>query len=187
MYKVNPKLYADYYKQPYRHFHNLKHLKYVYESLKKHIDISFRLEALIVCHDMVYYPGCSQNEELSARRARYLFPDIAEYLTQGILATKNHDLVNVSEEFKHEIALFLDADMSILAADPSTGFMSEYLLYQGHIFLEFKEAGFTDEELKIGRLKFLNSFKGFITEEYKGLNALAFRNIQQEIKGWQTE
>ena len=182
MRKINPDIYKDYYNAPYRAFHNLEHLEYVYKSLEGNIPyVPLRLEALIVCHDIVCYPGCSQNEELSALKARQLFPEYAEYLTEGILATKHHDSSRVSEKYRKEIELFLDADMSIIGADWS----SVYSSYSDRIQNEYLLAGYSIEDYKKGRVEFLRGFNGFLTDEYKKtLDYNAKRNIDHELCRW---
>ena len=67
--------------------------------------------------------------------------------------------------------------MSILAADEE-----EYKAYAENVRAEYLEAGVTLEDYNKGRLKFLESFHGFLTPEYKKLNHKAFVNVDKELK-----
>jgi predicted metal-dependent HD superfamily phosphohydrolase len=75
-------------------------------------------------HDMYYKPGSPDNEAISAEHAREhltdlgISPEIIEKVVIYILATTGHFIPQEFEE-DHDLALFLDLDMSILGADPA--------------------------------------------------------------------
>jgi predicted metal-dependent HD superfamily phosphohydrolase len=170
-----------FYDKPERKYHNVAHIKQVFDSLEQVAGITdwernARLGLLVIMHDAYYDPLYNLNEFESACIAAELFPEYSNYLIQGILATRDHKLDNVSDQVKQEISLFLDADMSILAADEG-----EYIAYAENIKAEYLEAGVKLEDYSKGRLKFLKSFHGFLTPEYQKLNHKAFDNIDREI------
>ena len=161
-------------------YHNAAHIRQVFNSLEQVAGIAdweanLRLGLLVLMHDYYYDPLYPDNELESSTIAAGMFPEFSNYLIQGILATKTHTLEGVSEQVKREIGLFLDADMSILAADEE-----EYKTYAENVKAEYLEAGVKLEDYNKGRLKFLESFSGFITPEYRKLNSRAMINIKNE-------
>lgn len=169
-----------YYGKSNRKYHNAAHIRQVFASLEQVAGITdwvenLRLGLLVIMHDAYYDPLYNLNEFESACLAADRFPEYSNYLIQGILATKNHKLDDVSDQVKQEIGLFLDADMSILAADEE-----EYKAYAENVRAEYLEAGVTLEDYNKGRLKFLESFSGFITPEYQKLHSHAMLNIKNE-------
>ena len=161
-------------------YHNATHIRQVFDSLEQIAGITdwednLRLGLLVLMHDYYYDPLYPHNELESSTIAADMFPEFSNYLIQGILATKTHTLDDVSDQVKQEIGLFLDADMSILAADEE-----EYKAYAENVRAEYLEAGVTLEDYNKGRLKFLESFSGFITPEYQKLHSHAMLNIKNE-------
>jgi predicted metal-dependent HD superfamily phosphohydrolase len=65
--------------------------------------------------------------------------------------------------------------MSILGADEE-----EYLAYAENIRDEYLCSGITLKCYNKGRVKFLESFSGFLTPEYQKLNDKAFNNVNNE-------
>jgi predicted metal-dependent HD superfamily phosphohydrolase len=172
-----------YYGKANRKYHNAAHIRQVFSSLEQVAGITdwvenLRLGLLVIMHDAYYDPLYNLNELESACLAADRFPEFSNYLIQGILATRDHKLDNVSDQVKQEISLFLDADMSILAADEE-----EYLAYADNVRAEYLEAGVSLEDYNKGRVKFLESFSGFITPEYQKLNDKAFNNVNNERLG----
>ena len=161
-------------------YHNATHIRQVFDSLEQVAGITdweanLRLGLLVLMHDYYYDPLYPLNELESSTIAADMFPEFSNYLIQGILATKTHTLEGVSDKGKREIGLFLDADMSILAADEE-----EYKAYAENVKAEYLEAGVRLEDYNKGRLKFLESFSGFITPEYQNLHSRAMINIENE-------
>lgn len=161
-------------------YHNATHIRQVFNSLEQVAGITdwvtnLRLGLLVLMHDYYYDPTYPHNELESCTIAADMFPEFSNYLIQGIMATKTHTLEGVSDKVKSEIGLFLDADMSILAADEE-----EYKAYADNVRAEYLEAGVRLEDYNKGRLKFLESFSGFITPEYQNLHSRAMINIENE-------
>lgn len=155
-----------------RNYHNKEHILQVLKSNKTWNTTQMYA---ILFHDLVYSPISNTNEELSAKKAKehLLSFNISDVdigkVYQIILATKSHKATN-----DREIDLVLDADCSILGSDREM-----YARYVTAIRKEYFM--FNDDEYKEGRLKFLRSFKGFITPEYKVLDKKAEDNILFEI------
>jgi predicted metal-dependent HD superfamily phosphohydrolase len=161
-------------------YHNATHIRQVFNSLEQVAGITdwettLRLGLLVLMHDYYYDPLYPHNELESSTIAADMFPEFSDYLIQGIIATRTHTLEGVSDKVKKEIGLFLDADMSILAADEE-----EYKTYAENVRAEYLEAGIKLEDYNKGRLKFLESFSGFITPEYQNLHTRAMININNE-------
>lgn len=161
-------------------YHNATHIRQVFNSLEQVAGITdweanLRLGLLVLMHDYYYDPLYPDNELESSTIAAGMFPEFSNYLIQGILATKTHTLEGVSDTVKREIGLFLDADMSVLAADED-----EYISYAENVKAEYLEAGVKLEDYNKGRLKFLESFSGFITPEYQNLHSRVMINIENE-------
>ena len=160
------------YKQCYdgRPYHNLDHLKQVSDALGSVAQVNARQSLAIVYHDIVCDPTSKMNEELSAAVASYYHPEHSEFLTYTILATKSHKSTG-----EREVDLFLDADMSILASSEqdynnyAKAIRKEYCMYPDDVFVP-------------ARKKFLESFRGFITPEFKVYEEVALANIERELR-----
>lgn len=153
-----------------RPYHNLNHLYQVREALRGVIDIDIELDIVIDFHDLIYLPGASDNEEQSAAAAVATYPKYEAFVRKAIKATKNHKATD-----DHKINLFLDADMSILGMP-----WPEYDKYRRAIRKEYD--AYSDEEFREGRMKFLESFDGFITEEFNyKYKEQAKYNIRREL------
>lgn len=113
------------YGEPQRHYHSWKHI----EALLRHFD---GLQAdfsepepvlwALYYHDAIYDPKAPDNEEKSAEllkdeAAAYLAKADLTFAYDVIIGTKTHELVGDWEpDRRHDMALFLDMDLSILAA-----------------------------------------------------------------------
>lgn len=153
-----------------REYHNMQHLEQMTAALSEFVEISEELQVAINYHDIVYEVGSKYNEEFSAIIAAQYYPEISEFTGRAIRATKEHKATGYKI-----IDLFLDADMSILAAEQRA-----YNSYSKNIRKEY--AKFSDSEWVYGRKKFLQSFKGFITPEFSKYNQMAFDNISRELE-----
>lgn len=146
----------------YRHYHNFNHLHFLRNALSKFINIDLKKDLLIAFHDIVYTAGAKNNEELSMLVFKHYFEneclgisnEEAVFIFNGIETSKFH-----SKSYCHEVNLFLDADMCILGSPEH-----DYDLYSGNIRKEY--SFFSDDEYKVGRVKFLNSFDRYITDEF---------------------
>ncbi|HEU4379362.1 MAG TPA: hypothetical protein VFR73_12390 [Hyphomicrobiaceae bacterium] len=116
------------YAQSGRHYHNLDHIAALFELLDRHGD-SVRnrdaLELAILFHDAVYAPIRSDNEAASAALARArltalgITENLAGEVERLILATR-HGASPADAESDPDLALLLDLDLSILAAERTT-------------------------------------------------------------------
>ncbi len=84
-----------FYDKPGRKYHNASHIRQVFKSLEEVAEITdweknIRLGLLVVMHDAYYTPGYDLNEFESVCLATKIFSEYSNYLTQGILATRNH-------------------------------------------------------------------------------------------------
>lgn len=153
-----------------RPYHNMRHLSQMVAALSEFVEIDETLQIAINYHDIVYEVGSPNNEEFSAIIAANHYPEHAVFVGRAIRATKEH-----TKTGDKRIDLFLDADMSILAADTN-----EYEIYTENIRKEY--AKFSDVEWSEERKKFLQSFRGFITPEFSKYNSKAFENIVRELE-----
>lgn len=153
-----------------RPYHNLDHLVQVRQALGEFIEIDKELEVTIDLHDVVCKPGSADNEALSADIAADLYPEYEAFVREAIMATKRHEATG-----NRKIDLFLDADMSVIGLP-----WPEYDKYRKAIRKEY--SAYSDEEFREGRMKFLRSFSGFITEEFnhKYLEQAKY-NIRREL------
>jgi predicted metal-dependent HD superfamily phosphohydrolase len=108
------------YSEKHRAYHNLGHINYLLEEVKKIELADFNTIFLATWfHDAIYEPKRSDNESESAKLAVKLLPQLnfpAEKtvkVEQIILATQAHSPENLDEDGK----IFLDLDLSILGAD----------------------------------------------------------------------
>ena len=126
------------YQTPKRYYHNLNHIEYCLRELQE-IDIDREskiiIELAIWFHDAVYDISKTDNEEQSAKlavrclNAFNVNAVIIDKVEGMILKTKDHKCMGDWAE-----NIFLDIDMSILAADNIT-----YRKYKNGILREFKE------------------------------------------------
>ncbi|CAD8117558.1 unnamed protein product [Paramecium sonneborni] len=167
---------VDYYSQPQRHYHTLRHIYDMLKQLKGAKNIQ-NVKLATFFHDVIYYPKIHDNEEKSC----FLFQQFAqeckldsEVISIFILQTKSHqtDVPFLPENDLSDLMIFLDADMSILESDA-------YPIYAQDIRMEYSH--FPDKEYKIGRIavlqKFLQSKIFNLRSEEK-----ARKNIQEEIE-----
>lgn len=157
-----------------REYHNWDHIVQVKQAFAEFEPISDVMNVVIEYHDVVYEAGSSYNEELSALLSISALSSSTDkvFAIEAIQASKKHVATGVSL-----IDLFLDADMSILAAPFET-----YLKYVQNIRKEYWQ--YADADFKKGREKFLKSFNGFITPEFsKKYNERAYENINKELQG----
>ncbi|CAD8207526.1 unnamed protein product [Paramecium octaurelia] len=167
---------VDYYSQPQRHYHTLRHIYDMLRQLKGAKNIR-NVKLATFFHDAIYYPKIHDNEEKSC----LLFQQFAkecnidsEVVSIFILQTKSHqtDVPFLPEDDLTDLMIFLDADMSILESDA-------YPVYAQDIRKEYSH--FPDKEYKTGRIavlqKFLQSKIYNLRNEEK-----ARKNIQEEIE-----
>lgn len=139
------------YSEPYRHYHTLKHLEYIYKELAG-ITLDPIVEFTIFYHDIIYDVQKSNNEEESAlfasKRLEALGVEkkLINDVSQLILLSKKHGSINI-ESYK----LFLDADIAILGTAP--------FVYKQYIQSLRKEYSIYDDTIyNNGRKKVLSHF-----------------------------
>lgn len=165
-----------------RHYHNLEHLENMLmemDRIKPQIKNPETLVFSIFYHDIIYIPGKSNNEYLSAVRfkeriSETSFPNLMECVAQ-IEATKEHIFST-----DNDTNILLDLDLSILGKRPG-----EYKKYSENIRKEFSI--YPDSIYRNGRRKVLNHLLKldpiYKTEFFKKeFENQAKENIKQELK-----
>lgn len=171
------------YSGPKRFYHNLGHLRHMYQLLEPQLTSAQNPDALLIAlfyHDAVYNPRRTNNELksanlLSRRLVAVRQPESFIETAMGlILATQTHDARG-----DHDTALFLDADLAILgSAHP------EYVQYAEAIRKEFSM--FPDWIYRPARTKVLQRFLArpaiFLSPVfYPQFEATARQNLEWEI------
>lgn len=171
---------------PDRRYHGLRHLEDLYRQLLMgHVSVEDPDAVLlaILYHDFVYATDRNDNEERSAEvlrdrmGARLRLPEpLVQRAAVHILATQKH-----APGDDPDTALFTDADLSILGADPA-----RYAAYAAAIRAEFSR--YPDEVYKPGRAKVLQHFLGmariYKTEHFHArYEEQARSNLRSELEG----
>lgn len=172
------------YSSPKRYYHNLGHLNFMLELVKryeKQLRNPAAIYFAIFYHDLVYKPASSNNEaksaEIAVKRLRELNvpEDVVLVVEKAILATKSHEL-----QTNQDINFLLDFDLAILGADYHT-----YQAYTQNIRKEY--AHVPEEAFKAGRKKVLQHFLAmpaiYKTPLFRTLlEARAHHNLQIELQ-----
>jgi predicted metal-dependent HD superfamily phosphohydrolase len=144
---------VDRYRQPHRHYHGIAHLAQVLQSAAQLCAPSAPPAAVRLAlwfHDAVYAGKPGDDEEQSALLAERVLSDLGTdealvtRVAAGVRATAGH-LQPVHNESNTDIALVLDADLSILGADPG-----DYDTYTAGVRAEY--AHVADGAFRTGRL-----------------------------------
>lgn len=176
------------YGQQSRKYHNLQHLKNMFDELEK---VKMRMEDLAIIqlsiwfHDIIYQAVRKDNERKSAELAEKaltefgLLPSRIQRCFEQIMLTKKHQLTTTVEEKKDEKWL-IDFDLEILSRD-----WSAYQMYSQQIREEYWM--YPNLLYNKGRKTALQQFlqRPFIyqTDHYRRHNeAQARANIQKEIE-----
>lgn len=174
-----------YYNQSHRHYHNLSHIYNLFKLNDQILTDYHRLiEIAIWFHDVIYQPFYKDNE---ARSCDFFIKTLQKY-PQHQLKTDEIEWIEVAimSTFGHapkieskEIELFLDMDLSILAADWETyqkyseAVRKEYWIYPNVLY-------------KKGRAKVLEHFLGrdriFYSSVFGEKESQARENLQREIE-----
>jgi predicted metal-dependent HD superfamily phosphohydrolase len=139
--------------EPQRRYHDLAHLAAVLGLVGELGDAAADLAAVQLAawyHDVVYDPQRSDNEEVSAERARAglrgLVPvSRVEEVARLVLLTASHD----PEPGDADGAVLCDADLAVLAGPPEA-----YATYASAVREEY--AHLSDEEFTAGRIAVLD-------------------------------
>jgi predicted metal-dependent HD superfamily phosphohydrolase len=144
------------YRQPHRHYHTLEHIEEMLAIIDEHRERLLEYEPIAFAtwfHDIVYDPRRDDNEERSAIVARRTMPKLMVHgwmtlrAVALIRATRGHEPPDAS----FDSALFIDADLAILGADPE-----RYRRYATDIRRE--HAHLSDDEYRLGRRTILERF-----------------------------
>lgn len=179
---------TDRYNEDHRYYHNLNHIKNMYDSLSKFKDKIDNNESIFYAawlHDIIYDTKSSDNEEKSSEYAEDLLSDlnisdtIINKVIRLILITKNHRPIENSFDEK----IFLDSDLLILGQSTD-----KYNEYMKSIRKEFHWVD--DINYNAGRKNILKRFLErdtiYFTEEFRGLyESIARKNIHEEINDLQ--
>ncbi|XLS30447.1 hypothetical protein ACJD0Z_06390 [Flavobacteriaceae bacterium M23B6Z8] len=167
-----------------RYYHNLKHLKFIFEQLKplkKKIEDWEVVLFTLFFHDYVYKVTRKDNELRSAVKAERVLRATSinesriNRCYEQIIATKDHLLCN-----DQDANYFNDADLAILGSDPES-----YDIYAQQIR---KEYGIYPDFLYIpGRKKVIKHFLTmdaiFKTHYFrKKYEAIAIKNLTRELE-----
>ena len=172
------------YSEPYRTYHNLTHIYSLFKILKNaEIQPSDKMifSLAIIFHDIIYTIGAKNNEIKSAFFAKeklkgYLAEKELSFLVQMIESTVKHSPVSDYVD----IPLFLDFDLSILAAPSAV-----YNKYAEAIRAEYCQ--FPDWMYQNGRRKVLKYFLGmeriyFTDYFFENYESQARQNLTSELK-----
>jgi len=176
------------YRQPGRHYHGVTHIEALLALLDAHraaLSDPQAIEAAIWFHDAIYDSRRSDNEARSAALAAEKLSPAVEparlsRIAAMIEATATHALPEFDDEAaRHDAALFLDMDLSILGA-PKAAFDS----YEAAVRREY--AWVDDKAWRSGRAAVLKKFLArphiFHTEAFRErFEAEARKNIQRSI------
>jgi predicted metal-dependent HD superfamily phosphohydrolase len=146
------------YSESGRHYHTLDHIAALLHLLDQYgegLADPGAVELAIFFHDAVYIPTRSDNEAESATLARarltalVLPPGLIGRVAELILATR-HGIEHV-EQHDADLALLLDLDLSVLAADRP--------IYEGYArAIRSEYAVYPDEVYRPGRRRVLGQF-----------------------------
>jgi predicted metal-dependent HD superfamily phosphohydrolase len=179
---------ATAYGEPARHYHTLDHIAALFRLLDTHGgDLTSReaVELAIFFHDAVYEPARSDNEEASAALARKelsalgIEPALPRRVSDLILATR-HGGFQPEIAADRDLALLLDLDLAVLAAD-----RSEYAAYAAAIRREYSI--YPDETYRAGRRRVLGQFLArariYLTEQlHRQWDRRARANLSWELE-----
>jgi predicted metal-dependent HD superfamily phosphohydrolase len=166
------------YSEPQRAYHNLKHI----EALLRLLPQEPELELAAWFHDAIYDPRQSNNEEQSAQLAKRQLDSLGvdaalvAQVVQLIQATKTHQASDAT------VALFIDADLSILGTEPET-----YARYARAIRQEYSWVA--EADYRAGRSKVLQRFldreRIYQTDMFEQFEARARENMEGELSSFE--
>ncbi len=172
------------YSESHRRYHTLSHLSHMWQELVQVRGMISEIDALVLAllyHDIIYDVRRQDNEEgsnllMQERASQLNIPaPIIEKASACILSTKKHKSSRDSD-----VEYFLDADLSILGAEPNL-----YRLYARSIRSEYNM--YEDREYKKGRKALLEGLLKrksiFRTSHfYERKEEQARQNIRDEIE-----
>lgn len=169
-----------FYAEPHRAYHNADHVRAVLHTLDSHGLLTPALALAAWGHDLVYDPQRPDNEERSAEvfgawlRGQGIQPELEGEVRALILATRHAAPPATRGE-----ALLVDADLSILGANPEAFAAYDAAIRQEYAFVP-------EEAYRVGRGRVLQGFldreRIFTTPEFAGLEAQARTNLTHALK-----
>jgi predicted metal-dependent HD superfamily phosphohydrolase len=176
---------VEHYQEPHRYYHNLAHIEallQLYFEQERAISKPDAVLFSILYHDVIYTPGRKDNEHQSAVLAGRVLMQL------GVPAAINKDVQTYIEAtFAHDLApeadpdlkLFIDFDLSILAADRES-----YQVYLQNIRKEYSVLSIG--EFTQGRKGFLRGMLSkksiYYTESFRAKEEAARKNMQWELQ-----
>jgi phosphopantetheine adenylyltransferase/predicted metal-dependent HD superfamily phosphohydrolase len=171
--------------QPWRHYHNLRHVSELLSLVsEEYQDRKPPSELLLAVwfHDAVYHPlnSSSEDDSISLFRefvARTSIQVNADAVTLAIQYTKSHRAHISCDCQVSWIPIFLEADLSILGSE-----IDRYHEYSNQIKSEYSHL--LESEFKDGRRVFLDSYKDFVFKHLKSGNRLSSHlsdNLREEL------
>lgn len=174
------------YSSPKRHYHNLQHIEALLKMCNQYasrLDNKVAVDLAIFYHDIIYRASSNDNEAQSAVLAGERLQElgvpgnIIRDVKLFIEATKHHQVGEAAN--RHDLAYFLDFDMSILAAPAD-----EYMEYTRNIRKEYRL--YPDILYYPGRKKFIRSTLDneyiFHSNEFRtSMEARARGNLEKEL------
>lgn len=146
---------VDAYSEPHRCYHNISHIEHCLEEFNAVVSLCKlpdEVEFAIWLHDVVYDPHASDNEEMSALRARKILSESncpetkANNIQELILATRH-----IHSPATMDAKLIVDIDISILGQIPAI-----FDKYEENIRAEYSWV--TEEAYRAGRSRILRGF-----------------------------
>ncbi|UBV42442.1 phosphohydrolase [Deinococcus taeanensis] len=162
-----------------RTYHTAEHVQAMLGALRSRGVLTAPLELAAWGHDLIYDPRAADNEARSAAvfcawlAAQGAPPALSAQVHALILATRHAEPPATREE-----ALFVDADLAVLGADPAT-----FAAYDHAIRAEY--AHVPDGAYRIGRSAVLRHFLErqplYTTPEFAALDAPARVNLRRAL------
>lgn len=169
-----------FYAEPGRAYHTAEHVGAVLDALASREVLTPTLALAVWGHDLIYDPRAGDNEARSAAvfgewlAAEGADASLIRQVQALILATRHTDPPSTRAE-----ALVVDADLSILGADPATFAAYDRAIRQEYSFIP-------EEDYRVGRARvlrgFLNREQMYHTPEFAGLEASARANLQAALR-----
>ncbi|MBW4613337.1 MAG: hypothetical protein KME21_08650 [Desmonostoc vinosum HA7617-LM4] len=173
------------YSNPNRHYHTLKHIHHVLntiQTLQAHTNDLIAVQLAAWFHDVVYDTQSPNNEEKSANYAVQWLSSLGipantiTYVTRLILNTKHHQAA--VDDFDSQV--LLDADLAILATPPIRYQEYAHAIRQEYIWIP-------QAEYRVGRRQVLEKFLQrqriyFTPLMFDTKENIARLNIKAEIK-----
>jgi predicted metal-dependent HD superfamily phosphohydrolase len=172
------------YAEPHRHYHTLTHLEACLDAVREIWRPSPEVELALLFHDAIYDPRAHDNEAASVslmcdegQRAG-LDAALLERATPLILATRHTRTEGLSDE----AGWVVDADLSILGADPAT-----FQRYEQEVRREYGHVD--DAAFSAGRRAFVRGLLArealFATTAGRARwEAQARRNLEASVGRW---